>query len=344
MRIEWDELNKIDILRVANNFEIDTSKRNTYCFKGHDEKTPSLYFSPDKNSWYCFGCDIGGGPIQLVQEVMGLDKLDAAKWLTNNYLQYKTPLITSKKYQYNKKENFNLKKKLASPDHEIYEWILSESPLNKTGLSYLINTRGFNQSTIDFFKIGEINKLDELFNDLIQTWGYERVFKSGLIKQYQDKNNKTKDLFLWNGKYLIIPFFKDNQVIYIQGRALTSKKLRYLGLRGIEKPLFNISILEDLEPGESIYICEGVFDAMAAYQYGLNSVAILGASSFNKDWVVFFKKFKVCVIHDNDKAGIKSYNKIKNLFASYGKITNAIEIGDHKDLADYLKANKNRDT
>ncbi|MGK0189541.1 MAG: hypothetical protein ACI9R3_005358 [Verrucomicrobiales bacterium] len=40
--------------------------RTLCCF--HEERTPSLRFNPEKNSFYCHGCNAGGGVIKFVQD------------------------------------------------------------------------------------------------------------------------------------------------------------------------------------------------------------------------------------------------------------------------------------
>ena len=44
----------------------------------HTEKTPSFSVSPEKNVWYCFGCQKSGDAITFVREVEQLVKFDAA--------------------------------------------------------------------------------------------------------------------------------------------------------------------------------------------------------------------------------------------------------------------------
>src|SRR5258708_5498556 len=47
----------------------------------HQEKTPSFYVSPDKQTFYCFGCQRGGSVIQFVQEYEHIDFPEAVRRL-----------------------------------------------------------------------------------------------------------------------------------------------------------------------------------------------------------------------------------------------------------------------
>ncbi|MES2349850.1 MAG: CHC2 zinc finger domain-containing protein, partial [Pseudomonadota bacterium] len=38
----------------------------------HDDSEPSLVITPAKNLWHCFGCQIGGGPIDWTMKFKGV--------------------------------------------------------------------------------------------------------------------------------------------------------------------------------------------------------------------------------------------------------------------------------
>src|SRR5574340_814566 len=47
----------------------------------HEDDTASLVVTPDKNLWHCFGCGIGGGPIDWVIKKNGVSFRHAAELL-----------------------------------------------------------------------------------------------------------------------------------------------------------------------------------------------------------------------------------------------------------------------
>ena len=47
----------------------------------HSEKTASFSVSPDKGIFYCFGCHAGGGVINFIMQIEGLDYPDAVRFL-----------------------------------------------------------------------------------------------------------------------------------------------------------------------------------------------------------------------------------------------------------------------
>lgn len=56
------------------------------CCPFHDDKTPSLVISPEKNLWRCFGaCDVGGDPIAWVMRQEGVSFRHAVELLKGDY-------------------------------------------------------------------------------------------------------------------------------------------------------------------------------------------------------------------------------------------------------------------
>src|SRR3989344_8561438 len=49
----------------------------------HNEKTPSFFVSPDRGSYYCFGCQASGDIFTFVEEFEGLDFKGALKLLAD---------------------------------------------------------------------------------------------------------------------------------------------------------------------------------------------------------------------------------------------------------------------
>lgn len=55
------------------------------CCPFHNEKTPSFTIYEDTNSFYCFGCGAAGDVIKLMELLYGLEPLEAAKKLNEDF-------------------------------------------------------------------------------------------------------------------------------------------------------------------------------------------------------------------------------------------------------------------
>src|SRR5919201_4807667 len=51
----------------------------------HEERTPSFSVSPEKGTYYCFGCQRGGDAISFVEESEGVDFVGAIEWLAPRF-------------------------------------------------------------------------------------------------------------------------------------------------------------------------------------------------------------------------------------------------------------------
>jgi len=51
----------------------------------HEEKTPSFSVSPDRGTYHCFGCGVGGDAISFVRETENLDFVGAIEWLADRF-------------------------------------------------------------------------------------------------------------------------------------------------------------------------------------------------------------------------------------------------------------------
>jgi len=47
----------------------------------HEDTTPSLVVTPAKNLWHCFGCGVGGGPVDWTMKASGVSFRHAVELL-----------------------------------------------------------------------------------------------------------------------------------------------------------------------------------------------------------------------------------------------------------------------
>lgn len=70
---------RCDIVKVAEYYGLKLNRAYKCVCPFHREKTASLSISPHKQIWHCFGCGKGGDAISLVQELLKINALEAAK-------------------------------------------------------------------------------------------------------------------------------------------------------------------------------------------------------------------------------------------------------------------------
>jgi CHC2-type zinc finger protein len=156
----FEVANSINILSILERFktQIDYSGKCKCPFPFHkngNERTASFSYNEEKNMFYCFGCKSGGGPVNFVSLMQDVSKLDAARFILNNFKDAaKIKFVVDDQYQ--EKINQNLQFALlirnfissnrddtnaikhAESITEIYDELNHKHNLNVDGLKLII--------------------------------------------------------------------------------------------------------------------------------------------------------------------------------------------------------------
>jgi len=338
---DLSRIKQIPIIDVAEHLGISVQGTKAMCFMGHDKASPSLSFLKSRNTWRCFGaCGKHGDAIALVMEKEKIDFKSALAWFARHFeFEIKSTddsLSASKLHSENpatvsarqRPENATA----FATDTELYSWLVNHCPkISSTKGSHYIESHGISTETANRFKLRELVDPQSVFTRLVDKWGSQRVYRSGIV---WGKDTNPERL-IWGTPAILFPFLKNGSIIYIQARMFEGGR-KYLNLRGIEKPMFNTDCLSTLPPESVVHICEGVPDTIALESCGLRAVGVLGATSFRPDWVNEFLKFQVEVIGQGDSAGEMFTKGISNFFRTHGKSVRCVHLPKGKDAADIL--------
>lgn len=83
MNIFEEVKSRTSILRVCDLLGIKLNRNNKSLCPFHKESTPSFSVHPDKNIFYCFGCNKKGDAVTLVQETLNLTPYESIKYLND---------------------------------------------------------------------------------------------------------------------------------------------------------------------------------------------------------------------------------------------------------------------
>jgi DNA primase len=118
----------------------------------HDERTPSFSVSPDRGTYHCFGCGVGGDAIRFVQELEGLDFVGAIEWLGDRFgvtLEYEEASPEADAERRRRDRLHALLEQTAA----FYERYLWESPRGEAARAYL-SSRGLGEPVCREFRLG----------------------------------------------------------------------------------------------------------------------------------------------------------------------------------------------
>ena len=289
--------NKSDIVSIISNY-VPLTKRGKNYFgvcPFHDDHSPSMSVSPEKQIYTCFSCGATGNVFTFVSEYEHISFIEAVK-LLGNKLGYN--LTTHEKVD------------TKSGDYKIYE-IASKfyqnnlnSSLGKKEIEYLEN-RGLNRETIKKFGIGlSLNKsslTELLINKGIKL---DKLIELGL------SNTMSNDLFL---NRIMFPLYDLNgNVVAFSGRIYNMKdNSKYINTK--ETSIFKKGNLlynyhnarEHLKKNDYVIIMEGFMDVIRASTVGINNCVATMGTAFTKEQANIIRKMtdNVILCFDGDKAG-----------------------------------------
>lgn len=322
---------------VSEHVELQKAGKNLKgCCPFHNEKTPSFFVSPERNSYYCFGCGAKGDIFTFSEEINGYDFKEALKDLA----QRAGVSLENQNFKSNKSED--LFYEIMDEACTFFENKVTSSEDTK---SYLID-RGISAETKEKWRVGYAPNDWHDLNNFLKEKGYkdEDVIKVGLIKKGE------KGIYDHFRDRVMFPIFDTrNRVIAFSGRLLhdDGKSAKYIN--SPETVLFNKSeVLYGLHAARSgvrkldfSILVEGQFDVVLAHQMGFdNAVATSGTAATEQHFEMLSRlSDNVILAYDGDKAGIAAAKRAWDIALPLGMNVKMAILPEGKDPADIIKSN-----
>ena len=243
----------------------------------HNEKTPSFFVSPNRESYYCFGCGASGDIFTFVEEFEGLDFKGALKLLSER------AGISLEVYSRETKETKNDKERIYRIMEEATEFFEGNLGENEQAQEYL-KSRGLEDKTIKDFRIGyailDWRKLYEYLRS--KNFTDNEIEKAGLAKKTE---KGMYDRF--RGRIMFPISDTSGRVIAFSGRLFVDDDKSAKYLNSPDTPIFSKSmVLYGLDKGKASIrknnfsiLVEGQMDLVLSHQAGYkNTVATSGTA------------------------------------------------------------------
>ena len=303
--------NKLDIVDVIR--EYISLKPAGINFRAlcpfHREKSPSFMVSPEKQIFHCFGCGKGGDVFTFVQEIEGINFVEALRTLASKAgvtLQRQDPKLSSQKNRLldamETAESYYHQQLLENPEandvrkyladrgltkETIVEWKIGYSPDSWDDLIKLLNQKGYSDNEI--FLAGLSVKSEKGAGRFYNRFRGRIMFPindySGAIVAFSarvsPKNEETEQM----GKYINSP------------QTLAYNKSRILF--GLDKA--KLAIKND----DLVVVTEGQMDVITAHQHGFKNVVASSGTALTSEQVLLLKRYtnNIALAFDMDEAG-----------------------------------------
>ena len=330
---QLDELrNKLDIVDVISSYIPLTKKGRNYfgLCPFHDDHSPSLSVSPDKQIYKCFVCGESGNvfnfvmnyehisfpeAVNLLAKTVGMDMGITIKKENTSYTKYYDIMDIANKYYQNN---------LFSKEGEKARIYLENRKLTK--------------ETIVEFEIGlSLNKHDDLTNLLIN--------KGNSLEELNliDLSNTSHDAFI---NRVMFPLHnKDGKVIGFSGRIYDNSDLnKYQNTK--ETPIFKKRenlfnyhrAKEEIRKSKYVIVMEGFMAVIRAHTIGVKNVIATMGTALSNEQATLIKKLSntIYLCYDGDDAGAKATITSGDEFSKMGCTVLVIPLTDKLDPDDYI--------
>lgn len=341
--IRDEEINTIrqsaDIVDIISTYLPVTKKGKNYVAicPFHDDHSPSMVISPERQIFNCFTCRTGGNVFTFIMKYENVSFVEAVS-------------IVAKKIGYNLKldnylGDYNTQNK---KEYEIMEFAKRYyvNNMNTTSASdakkYLLD-RGIDDKIIKEFNIGlALNDKDTLYKllsnknyDLASIEDLGLINKSG-INVYDAFNNR-----------IMIPIEDlKGQVVGFTGRIFHGEDTaKYINTK--ETVIFKKSHIlfnyhnarNEIRNQKKVIVVEGNMDAIKVSASGIKNVVALMGVALSSVQIDTLKKLKVPVILvlDNDAAGLDATVKNGEMLLASGVEVLVVRLSGAKDPDEYIR-------
>lgn len=344
--ISNDEINairaKANIVSIVGSYIPLTQRGKNYvCVcPFHDDHSPSMSVSEEKQIYKCFSCGATGNVFTFVSEFENVPFIEAVSIVAN-----KCGMELSKSAYVSNVPQTNLEEfEIMELSQKFFQNNLRTSA-GKEAMNYL-KDRGLNEDIIKEFGIGlSIDSNDSLYTLLTnKNYDSRKLLDIGLVNNI---NGKIYDMF---SRRITFPLWdKDGNIVGFSARVYRGEKdvSKYMNSRESKlfkkgETLYNYHNAKSAAKREkSIIVVEGFMDAIRIATIGLKNVVALQGTAMTNEQISLLKKLRVKVILclDNDNAGLlatvnNGEELVKNDIETY-----VIRLSGKKDPDEYILAN-----
>lgn len=304
----------------------------------HEDHSPSMSVSEEKQIYKCFSCGAAGNVFTFVSEYENVKFLEAVKIVADkcgipfhgtitkerpkvNKEEYEIMSLALKFYQNNLqstegKAAKEYLKKRALDETVIKEFDLGLALGGNVSLNKLLLSKKYSTDTL--IKLGLVNEHDGYINDIFK---YRIMFPIhdldgnvvGFTGRIYENNDQAKYI---NSKESVI--FKKGQILFNYHRAKSEIKRK-----------------------KEVILVEGNMDSIRMYSSGIKNVLALMGTSLTKEQVSIIKSLRANIIlmFDNDNAGEIATYQNGTILEEAGLNPQIVRISGPKDPDEYIIKN-----
>ena len=347
MRLENNIINEIrnsvDIVDVISSYLPLTARGKNYfgVCPFHDDHSPSMSVSKEKQIYTCFSCGATGNVIKFIQDYDNVSFIEAVKKCAD-IAGIPLNVGTKKDTKYDK---FSELYEIYEISYKFYQNNINSS-IAKEAKQYLAD-RQLSDKEIKHFGIGLSLNDNSLLTKLLKSKNIpdKLLLQSGLVGESEN----GMDLYdLYRNRIMFPIHDASGRLIGYNGRAyhgeitnkyVNSKETAIFKKRDI---LYNYHrAKEAARQKKEIIIMEGPMDVIRAYTIGVENVVASLGTAFGPSQAMLIRKLSSNVIlcFDGDVAGLKATKAAVEELVKIGIEPRIVRLDDNQDPDEYIKKN-----
>ncbi|MBM3272354.1 DNA primase [Candidatus Kaiserbacteria bacterium] len=302
----------------------------------HNEKSPSFVVSPDRGTYHCFGCGVGGDIFTFIQEIEGLDFKGALKVLAD---RAGVEIV----YERGNAGEKDAKERLFSLMEAAT--LFYQSRFDADARAYL-NGRGISDDTIKSFRLGLAGNGWSDASDYLRGKGFSdtELVDAGLSK----KGERGGLLDKFRNRIMFPIADSAGRIVAFSGRSFgphaSPEAPKYLN--SPETPLFHKSRIlygfdkakQAIRRHDCAVLVEGQVDLVASHQAGWSNAVAVSGTAFTPEHAQLLKRMSdnLVIALDADEAGMKAAGRAARAALAYGLNVKVARLPEGLDPADLI--------
>ncbi len=326
----------VDIVNIIGSYLPLTPKGKNFfgVCPFHDDHTPSMSVSKEKQIYTCFVCHETGNVFNFIMKYENISFMEAVKKIADiSHINI----------------DVNINTKQVRKDNNLYEIYSLSNKFYKNNINTklgleakdYLNKRGINEEIIKEFEIGLSLKDNKLLTKLlINKYSEDELIKSGLINK---NTNGLNDTFY---NRIMFPLYDLNgNVVGFSGRIYnTTDTSKYINSKESEifkkgEILYNYHrAKEEVRRLNQIIITEGFMDVIRLHSVGIKNVVAVMGTAFTKNHALLIKRSakEIILMFDGDEAGEKATISCSNELLKIGVTPKIVRLENNLDPDEYI--------
>ena len=328
-----DKLSIVDVVSGYVKLERSGQSLRARC-PFHKERTPSFFVSPERGTYHCSGCGLGGDIFSFIEEIEGLDFKGALKLLAE---KAGVPIV------YERKESRDSRERLF----ELIEvaTIFYMAKLDDGARKYL-KERGLREGTIKAFRLGLSGSPWSAACEHFRSKGFseKEIIDAGLAK----KNERGSLTDKFRNRIMFPISDSAGRVVgfsaRLYGEAASPEAPKYLN--SPETQLYRKSRIlygfdrakQAIRKHNFAVLVEGQMDLLSSHQAGWGNTVAVSGTAFTPEHAAIIGRLtqNLVIALDADEAGIKAAGRAARAAIASGLNVKVAQLPQGSDPADLI--------